>query len=348
MADGKKGGRFSADYFRHSESGYKTYKDKLKSDSPNTPLDPEKQYVEDLTPRGIKIAREAATKYFEGLNPEKDRLYFVSSNEARALGTAKVYKEEAEKRGFVIIDMPEGRKKDDIAYRVTGGKVRTSKKLSVNPQNLVLDNIFMPADKRFEVNEKALTPDFLEKYNRAKAIVDADNKGSYGANLVAYSEKLREIFPEIKTAEQAEKEKLQSLIHTFGKYAKRHEEQGSEEDIKVLAFGHQDQMVGFLNREFGNADLKNCEAVSFDFDSAEKKVGVTYKGRRKTLEERFIIMSALGSLLLSLCGSLYPNLTGFAIAENTLFEISNFSEVFFLVGMILALTLAFGRIKNKD
>lgn len=347
MADGKRG-KFSADYFRHSESPYKTYKAKLKSDEPNSPLNPEQQYVDDLTPKGVEIAKDAARKYFEGLNPEKDRLYFVSSNEARALGTARVYKDEAEKRGFTIIDVPEARQKNDIAYRVTGGKVRTSKKLSVNPQNLVLDNLFMPADKRFEVNFDKLSPDFIVKYEQAKAIVDRDNKGSYGANLVAHASEVRKIFPEVKTAESVEKEKLQKLIHTFGKYAKRHAEQGSEEDIKVLAFGHQDQMVGFLNREFGKADLQNCEAVSFDFDASDKRVEVKYRGEKRKLEEKFVMISALGSLFLSLVGSLYPSLTGFAIVEDKLFELSNFSEIWFIVGIIFCLSLLAREIKDNN
>ena len=49
-----------------------------------------------------------------------------------------------------IIPVPNEQK--DIAYRVTGGKVRAAKKLSVNSPNVLADNVFMPADKRFKVN----------------------------------------------------------------------------------------------------------------------------------------------------------------------------------------------------
>lgn len=105
-------------------------------------------------------------------------------------------------------------------------------------------------------------------------------------------------------------------------------------------------MVGFLNKNFGNNALDNCEAVSFDFDSNDNKVGVTYRGSRKKLEERFVMFGALGSLFLSLVGSLYPNLTGFAIAESKLFEVSNFSEIWFIVGIVLCLSFVAREIKE--
>ncbi|MDO8564167.1 MAG: histidine phosphatase family protein [Nanoarchaeota archaeon] len=341
----KKRGSFSASYIRHSAASYPTYAGIMMSDDPTAPFNPERQVERDLTPDGIKIAQDSARKYFDQLDPKKDKLYMIASNEVRALETAKVYKDEAVSRGFAIISVP--KQENDIGYRITKGGVRTSSRLSIDSKNLVADNVFMPADKRFKVNSAKLTPEFRDKYQQALAIVDRDNKGSYGANLVAYGDEVKKVLPEVRTSEQIEKEKLGVLINTFGKYAKRHAEQGSEEDVKVLAFGHQDQMVGFLNREFGNADLKNCEAVSFDFDMGERKVEVSYRGNRKKLEERFMILGALGSLMFSLIGSLYPNLTGFAIAREKLFEVGSFSELWFVVGMILFLSLTIKQIKDK-
>ncbi|MEK6910791.1 MAG: histidine phosphatase family protein [Nanoarchaeota archaeon] len=342
MAENKRGS-FSADYIRHSKAGYPTYAGIMMSDDPTAPFNPERQVERDLTPDGIKIAQASARKYFDNLDPKKDKLYMLASNEVRALETAKVYKDEAISRGFTIISVP--KQENDIGYRITGGGVRTSSKLSINSKNLVADNVFMPADKRFKVNSDKLAPEVRAKYQQALAIVDRDNKGSYGANLVAYGDEVKKLFPEVRTSEQIEKEKLGVLINTFGNYSKRHQESGAADHIKVLAFGHQDQMVGFLNRNFGKAELDNCEAVSFNFDNADRKVEVSYRGDKKKLEERFLILGALGSLMFSLIGSLYPSLTGFAIAREKLFEVGSFSELWFVVGMILFLSLTIRQIK---
>ncbi len=344
MAENKRGS-FSADYIRHSKASYPTYAGIMMSNDPTAPFDAERQVEKDLTPDGIKIAQDSARKYFDKLDPKKDKLYMLASNEVRALETAKVYKDEAIARGFIIISVP--KQENDIGYRITKGGVRTSSKLSINSRNLVADNVFMPADKRFKVNFGQLAPEVRERYQRAVEIVDRENKGSYGANLVAYGDEVKKLFPEVRTSEKIEKEKLGVLIKTFGNYARQHEKSGSEDHIKVLAFGHQDQMVGFLNKNFGKAELDNCEAVSFDFDNDEGKVEVEYRGKKSKLEERFIIFGALGSLMLSLMGSLYPVLTGFVVAQEKLFEVSNFSEVCFIVGMILCLSLAIRQIKDS-
>lgn len=59
-------------------------------DRPNSAFDAEKQLERDLTLEGIKIAREAASKYFDKLQSGKYNLYSTSSNEVRALENAKI------------------------------------------------------------------------------------------------------------------------------------------------------------------------------------------------------------------------------------------------------------------
>lgn len=156
----------------------------------------------------------------------------LASNEVRALETAKIYKDEAEKRGFQIISVPQ--KQNDIGCRITKGDVKTSSRLSINSQNIVADNVFMPADKRFKINFDKLSPEVRKRYDAALAIVDQDNKGSYGANLVAYGDEIKKIFPEIRTSEQIEKEKLGVLIKNFRTLAKKMEKLVLKSVLKFL------------------------------------------------------------------------------------------------------------------
>lgn len=75
-----------ATFTRHSASYYQSEKKHLESDDPTAPFNPEDQVVPDLPEKGVALAQEKANEYFDQRDPNEDALFFVSSNESRALG----------------------------------------------------------------------------------------------------------------------------------------------------------------------------------------------------------------------------------------------------------------------
>jgi len=117
-----------ASYIRHSSSNYETYiKQAQRGDKGFNPND---QEYPDLNEKGIELAQEKAKEFFNALDPEKDILFFASSNEARALATAEVYRQEAIKRGFEIIKP--SKTNLELSEEQTDGYVRVSNMPSLN------------------------------------------------------------------------------------------------------------------------------------------------------------------------------------------------------------------------
>lgn len=123
-------------FIRHSKAGYKTQEAIERSGNPRAAFNPEDQVTPDLTPEGREFAREKAEEFFDGLDPAQDKLFFVSSNEARALETGNAYREVAEARGFEIIT-PE-KSGTRVAEEIGGGQIRTLNNLSLNSQDILL------------------------------------------------------------------------------------------------------------------------------------------------------------------------------------------------------------------
>jgi len=129
----------SAHFIRHSKSAYRTYEEIQKSESPEQQLDPEKQVTPDLPEAGIELAEQEADKFFEDLDPETDAIFFTSSNEARALETANIYRKAAHEKGFDIIT-PENTR-GELAEEIGEGEIRVLKNLSLNIDNVLLSGV---------------------------------------------------------------------------------------------------------------------------------------------------------------------------------------------------------------
>ena len=144
--------KHSASFIRHSRASYKTYSDILASEEPLKDFDPEKQSFPDLSEAGIELATKEAEKFFDTLDPVKDSLFFASSDQARALETANIYRQVAHARGFKVIKHENVRsKKSDEILR---GEIRTFKNLSLDHTGgVLLGTLFNSPKKRYSFVE---------------------------------------------------------------------------------------------------------------------------------------------------------------------------------------------------
>lgn len=131
----------SIHFLRHSEAGYKTYKKILNSNNPQAAVERDEQVLPDLSPENIKFAEEKAEQFFSDLDPKQDILFFVSSDEARALETTNIYRKKAHELGFQIakayedIDSDKPVQKsyqESIVNKIGEGEIRALPTLSLD------------------------------------------------------------------------------------------------------------------------------------------------------------------------------------------------------------------------
>ncbi len=278
---------------RHSKANYKSYDKHLTGEKPEGCFQHQEQVGPDLTEAGVTLAQENAKNFFNDLNPNTDELFFVSSNEVRAIDTANIYKETAVTRGFTIIK-PENsssvESKDTKVIRspyaeiVSKGDIRVLENLSLNTDNLLRFLVFSGSVPT--VNWEAIKEDSKNKWLQARQLIEVDNKDSWGGNFVAHSKAVAEILPGVETAQRFYETNFKNLIRLL-KWAdgkiKKYESENQGKKIKVLAFGHEDFLVQFLKDIFNEEGIKNCEVLSLSTNEIGS-VTAGYRKKTKNLE----------------------------------------------------------------
>jgi len=261
-------------FIRHSKSGYKTYAITEQSQNPRAAFDPEHQVTPDLTEEGVKFAKEKADEFFQGLDPAKDKLFFVSSNEARAFETANVYREIAHARGFEVIkpDTSGGA----LVEQIGGGEIKTIENLSLNPKDTLVFNIFIPEKLLRPINWSAVDGEFKEKWETAREIIKNDDQGSYGANLHKHSEAIKKIFPEVKTTQELHDKQFKNLLR-LAKWAEKKFKM-KENKIKVVAFGHENYILQALDEYLQERGINNCETIGLSLSGDNSEI--SYRGKK--------------------------------------------------------------------
>ena len=254
-------------YFtRHSVSSYQSYVDKVSSDNPMGKLDYDNQSVPDLPQKGVELANQEAEKSFMNLNPDTDVLFFASSNEARAVETANIYREVARKKGFKVLKPDNSR--SVLSDQIADGEIRVLNNLSIRSAG-VIDSVFQSPSKRVPINWDAIDPELKTKFDEASKIIEANDKGSFGANLLAHSDEVKKIFPEIDTAKEQFEVQFKNLI-TLAKFGiSKASETVSDKNIKILAFGHENYLMYALEHYFQENGIKNCETLHVDVDEED-------------------------------------------------------------------------------
>jgi len=278
-SSGLKDGDFVVDYIRHGVAGYETYRAVRGSEDPARPFDATEQVTPDLTPAGVELAQGEAEKYFDHLDSKNDKLFFFSSNEARAIETANIYRNVAKERGFSIIKPEHSRSRisDDSAE----GDIRILNTVSINSKNLLIDSVFNPANKRGDIDLEKIPIETRDAYERAVAIIDNDDQGSWGANFAKHGDKIKEIFPGVKTAEEVYDGKFRDFLDLIS-FGRAKAQENNQLNIKVLVFGHENMVIYVLEKYFGSDELRNCEVINFQLQGDRKSM--SYRGESVDLK----------------------------------------------------------------
>ncbi|MDO8558208.1 MAG: hypothetical protein Q7S09_03405 [bacterium] len=253
------------DFIRHSVSSYKTYGKIAASENPLQQLNPDEQALPDLPEKGIELAKQEAEKFFCDLDPNKIVLFFASSNEARAIETANIYRQTAHAKGFRVIKPEHVRNKH--AEEIGEGEIRVLQNLSIYPDktsNVVLDSVFNSPKKRSPINWANVPLETKARFEEASKIIEADDKGSFGANLVAHSDEVKKVLPEISTAEELHRTQFQNLLRLAKFGINKAESAGIGKQIKILAFGHENYLMDMLEKTFQEEGIKNCEKIHIE------------------------------------------------------------------------------------
>jgi len=282
---------------RHGQAEYKLNEGIIASENPEDSPDADKQWFDsDLTPEGKLLAREKAEEFFGKLDPATDALFFVSSDLVRAAETAKIYLDVAREKGFEIIrpGKKDGKSSEPAnkAEEIGEGYIRKIDSLTLDHlENMLREQIFKPNDYLKDVIEhpENVSAETREKWAEARAIIESDNKGSWGGNYAAHSEAIAKIFPNVKSAKEVYETKFRNMMRLIRFGQKKINEANPEKNIKVLGFSHENSFLYFLNQNYGES-MKNCEAVAFrigsDDDSAEAgKILATAKGKTVEVKE---------------------------------------------------------------
>ncbi len=262
----------SGSFIRHSKSGYETYKSIRSSGEPLADFDQDQQILPDLTPEGVELANNEAENFFSTFSPEDTSLFFVSSNEARAIETADIYRHIAHSKGFEIIKPEHAR--SSLSEQTAEGEIRVLHNLSIYPNKskVVFDGMFNPKKYRGQINWDKIPEDVRQKYDQAIAIIDADDQGSFVANFAKHAETIKEIIPEIDTPEELYNSKFKNLIRLAQFGEKKIKEGDSEKPIKILAFGHENYLIYFLQKYLEKENIGNCEVVNFSIEDGKVKI----------------------------------------------------------------------------
>ena len=260
-------------------AGYKSYAETAASENPEAPFDPDRQVTPDLTGKGVELAREKAEEFFARLNPETDTLFFVSSNEARAVETADVYRQVAHEKGFEVIRPDNSR--SELSDRLAEGEIRILDNLSINSKNTVANAVFSPEAQRPKINWEVLSDESRQKWEEATAIVDTEDKGSWGANFHAYSDAVKKIYPEVDTTQELYEKNFQNLVRLLKWGIAKAEEGGMERAVKILAFGHENYLMTAFEEYFQEHGIRNCETMRVGIEDG--KVKAEYRGKEADL-----------------------------------------------------------------
>lgn len=268
------------DFIRHSKATYATYDRTTMSDNPSQPFDHKDQIFPDLSPEGVELAKKSAKEFLKTLDPNKDELFFVSSNEVRALETAEIYHNEATMRRFSILKPEHSR--SPISDKYLNGDIRMVNALSINFKNSIASNLLNPQSSRRQINFEALDPKEVETYKKLQEEIDKNNKGSFAANFLAYGDLVKKEIPEFETAEDLYNHNFKELIRLFKFAEKKAESSTSERQIRILAFSHENQLLVALNKYFDERGINNCEILHVE--SSDEGIKANFRGKESIIE----------------------------------------------------------------
>lgn len=272
-------------FIRHSKAGYKSFGEVIGSDNPDRSIDVKEQVLPDLTESGVELAKQEAEKVFSEMNPVTDAFFFASSDQARALETAQIYKDIATQKGFTVIT-PEHHH-NPLAERMSEEEIRVIKSLSLKPESSLWGALFSPPAQLAPINWEGVDPDVKLKWEKARQAILSDDKGNWGANFSHHSDILKEhgLLPnDQSTARELFETQFPQILRLALFGAKKGQSGFEGKKIRIIAFGHENYLAKAFEEYFGEEGINNCEVVDVDVNSDES-ITITRRGDSKAVEK---------------------------------------------------------------
>ncbi|MFA5925725.1 MAG: hypothetical protein WC831_02220 [Parcubacteria group bacterium] len=298
---------------RHDDAIYSQNEMIPRSSEPLQLFEKLAQPPEDLSVKGREHAYEMANEFFNHFNPNTDEIAIASSALTRSRQTAAIYLEVAKEKGFTVkiiagddhgnvnflsqeefeklnqakkeFHQSRGQVTKELFERQGGNEIRTLGPLSLdNIKQMFVEFIFHQDNYMNKVQKKYLEkiPDgYKELWAEARKIIEADNKGSWGANFLEYSEQLQRLFDEHKARQSSDSNIIPHFASVKDMYEKnfrntlylmeRYDDaiDAYEADhprhkrIRVLGFSHENQLIYFLNKEFNRIGAEKGKIIGF-------------------------------------------------------------------------------------
>lgn len=257
-------------FIRHSEANYNADFVQATSENPTMPIDRKNQPTPDLTEAGIELARVEAQKLYSTF-PAGMTVTFLTSNLQRANETARIYKEEALKKGLKIIDIDKN-----------GEAVRNLKLLSLREYNPLSLDIFNPYVGDQNLNDykwESVDPEYKKQWYEAyKYVRENGIKKTWGETYFHYSKYITENFPflKIEDRETLFKKQFTPLIRMAQWALKKFK----KDNVKVICFGHEDYVskvyeLNALGEGTQYKGIGNCEYFKLSLGKNNKDVEIT-------------------------------------------------------------------------
>lgn len=257
-------------FIRHSKSYYENYQVILNSESPELPFDAANQIMPDLSDDGVELAKQEAKKLFSGMVKDQEALFFVSSDEARALSTAKIYKDIAKGQDFIVITPNNHRNRMNEEHVDTD--IRVVKSLSIKSSSLLWNAVYTPERYLAKINWSAFGDDERQRWDEARAVVMKDCQGSWGANFSYYSDRLKSeqlLSADQNTAEGLYETQFHQILRLIRFAYKKLEADFDAKKIRIIAFGHENYVAKAFEKYFHEEGINNCEVIDVLTDGDE-------------------------------------------------------------------------------
>lgn len=297
---------------RHDDAIYAQNEMIPRSSEPLQHFDKLAQYSEDLSAEGKEHAQEMAKRFFSNFDPSIDEIAILSSALTRARETANIYLEVAKDQGFDVKIVASDNKEGDVNFIDSesfikradskrevhrgqisnelfesqgGDEIRTLKSLSLdNIEQMLVEFVFHPRNYMDEVQAQykyKIPAEYQEVWQQARNIIEADNKGGWGQNYLAYSEQLQKLFDTYRESHYLDEETIPHFASVKDMYERNFRnnlrlmaryddaidvyetQHPKHKKIRVLGFGHENQMLYFLNKEFEKVGVDKGDVVGF-------------------------------------------------------------------------------------
>jgi hypothetical protein len=175
------------------------------------------------------------------------------------MATADIYRKTALKLGFKIVQQ-ENNKEDDN-HTKEYPNIRSLSSLSLKNVRPFIVSIFTPEKYKTDINWNMIDEEMKNKWLQARKIILENEYDDWGDNFYYYADRVKEIFPELKTPVELFNSQFQNIQKLAAFARNKMNREYSGKSIKILAFGHEDYMGVALEKEFCDKNLGECEVV---------------------------------------------------------------------------------------